>query len=294
MSMTFDGKRLVSMAALAGALIGFGCGGGGTDAPTGDAPPAEAPADGGGEAAPEAAAKIDFEAAKSRGKTAMFVPAPTEFQAALKATGANIDLTKLATGTTRAIDGKSKQIIALETGVRVADLLLTAQTGEKEAISGRIAAAREGLAGLGGDAAVLARIDQVKADFESDVLPADKLGAQLDILARDIQADLDKNVGKDIATLVQAGGWVQGVNLLSGALAGKENADAAALLHQPSVLEHFLSFLKDSAPAKAGDESVGAVIAEMEKMGALAGKDALTAEDITALNGHTQAILAKF
>ena len=293
MSMTCDGKRLVSVAALAGALIGFGCGGGDSTAPAGDAPVADA-GDGGGEAAPEAATKIDFEAAKSRGKTAMFVPAPTEFQAALKATGANIDLTALAAGHTRPIDGKSKQIVALETGVRVADLLLTAQTGDKEAISARIAAAREGLASLGGDAAVLARVDQVKADFEAGILVADKLGAQLDILARDIQADLDENVGKDIATLVQAGGWVQGVNLLSGALAGKENADAAALLHQPSVLEHFLSFLKDSAPAKAGDESVGAVIAEMEKMGALAGKDALTAEDISALNGHTQAILAKF
>lgn len=292
MSMTFEGKRLVSMAALAGALIGFGCSGGET--PKTAAPSTETNPEAGGEATPEAATKIDFEAAKSRGKTAMFVPAPTEFQAALKATGANIDLTALASGSTRSIEGKSKQIIALETGVRVADLLLTAQTGDAEAISARITGAREGLASLGGDAAVLARVDQVKLDFEKGILPADKLGAQLDILARDIQADLDKNVGKDIATLVQAGGWVEGVNLLSGALAEGFNADAAALLNQPSVLEHFLSFLKDSAPAKAGDDSVTAVIIEMEKMGALAGKDALTAEDVKALNGHAQAILAKF
>jgi hypothetical protein len=292
MSMTFEGKRLVSMAALAGALIGFGCGG--SETPKTDAPSTETNPEAGGEAAPEAATKIDFDAAKSRGKTAMFVPAPTEFQAALKATGANIDLTALASGSTRSIEGKSKQIIALETGVRVADLLLTAQTGDSEAIAARITGAREGLASLGGDAAVLARIDQVKVDFEKGILPADKLGAQLDILARDIQADLDKNVGKDIATLVQAGGWVEGVNLLSGALADGFNADAAALLNQPSVLEYFLSFLKDSAPAKAGDDSVTTVIIEMEKMGALAGKDALTAEDVKALNGHAQAILAKF
>ena len=203
-------------------------------------------------------------------------------------------MSPLATGSTRAIAGKSKQIIALETGVRVADLLLTAQSGDKASILARITSAHEGLAGLGGDAAVLKRIDEVKADFESGVLGGDKLGSQLDILARDIQDDLVKNVGVDIATLVQAGGWVQGVNLLSGALAGSFNADAAALLNQPSVLEHFLSFLKDSAPAKAGDASVTAVIAEMEKMGTLAGKDALTEEDVVALNGHTKAILATF
>jgi len=291
--MTFDGKNLVRMAALAGALTAFGCGGGTTETPSPEAAPKPADTTGDTETA-GAETKIDFEAAKSRGKTAMFVPAPTEFQAALKATGANIDMAKLATGTTRAIDGKSNQIIALETGVRVADLLLTAQTGDKASIGARMTAAREGLSALGGNAAVLKRIDDVKADFEGDVLSADNLGPQLDILARDIQADLDKNVGKDIATLVQAGGWVQGVNLLSGALAENFNADAAALMNQPAVLEHFLSFLKDSAPAKAGEESVGAVISEMEKMQALAGKDGLTAEDVTALNGHTKAILAKF
>ena len=294
MSMTFDGKRLVSMAALAG-LIGLGCGGGSTDAPTPDAPLAEAAdasADAGADAEP--ATKIDFEAAKSRGKTAMFVPAPTEFQAALKASGADIDLTKLATGSTRSIEGKSKQIVALETGVRVADLLLTAQTGDQAAILARIASAREGLGALGGDPAVLKRVDDLKADFESGVLVADGLGGQLDILARDIQADLEKTVGKDIATLVQAGGWVEGVSLLSGALGASANADAMALLHQPSVLAHFLSFLKDSAPARAGDASVGAVVSEMEKMAAIAAKDVLSAEDVSALNGHTKAILATF
>jgi hypothetical protein len=116
----------------------------------------------------------------------------------------------------------------------------------------------------------------------------------MDILARDIQADLEKNGGADIATLVRAGGWVEGVHLLSGALAGNFNADAAALLNQPSVLMHFLSFLRDSTPAKTGDDSVTKVIAEMEKMAAIAGKDALSVEDVTALNDHTKAILATF
>ena len=40
---------------------------------------------------------------------------------------------------------------------------------------------------------------------------------------------------------------------------------------------------------------MNAVISEMEKMAAIAGKGAaLTAEDVAALNGHTQTILSKF
>ena len=99
-----------------------------------------------------------------------------------------------------------------------------------------------------------------------------------------------------MATLVEAGGWLEGVHLLSNGLVEKNEfgADAVALLHQPSVLAYFTEFLRKSAPAEAGDEYVKAVLAEMEKLAEIAKKDVLSGDDVKAVAGHTQTILSRF
>ena len=253
----------------------------------------------GGEAAedeiPMPPAKIDIEAARSRGKTAMFVPAPSEFEAALKAANIDADLPSLVGGEDRPLDGRSKPLVALETGRRLANLLMSAGSGEKSALLARMDSARAGLEALGAPPELMAKADKLKEDFQGDVIAGDGLVPALDHLSGELQRELKTGAGDEVATLVQAGGWVQGVNLLTKALEGKDaGPDARALLHQPTVLAHFMGFIKDSAPAKADDPDVAAVIAEMEKMAAIEAKPELTNEDIAALRIHTAAVLARF
>jgi hypothetical protein len=259
-------------------------------APTPAPSPEATPAAG----APDASTKIDIEAARARGKTAMFVPAPSEFQAALKASAPDIKLASSTMVEMKALDGKARPMIALETGRRMAWVLLAVADEDKGKTLTALRGSRDGLKALGAGDDVLGDVDKLIADYEGDKVTTKELAPTMDLLAGKLQDSLEQGAGKDVATLVEAGGWVQGVNLLATALAAKGlTGDAAALLHQPTVLAYFLQFIKDSAAAKSNDEAVMAVITEMDKLTGIAGKADLTVEDLNAVAGHTAAILAK-
>ena len=237
---------------------------------------------------------IDMSATRERAKTAMFVPAPSEFQAALKASGATLDWKSLITDSDRPLEGRNKPMIALETGRRIANLLLTVQDADKPTIERRMKAARDALTALGAPDTVLAEVDKVLADFTAGSIGAAELVPILDMLSHRLQGEL-AGAGEDVATLVQAGGWVQAVNLLATGLdRGGITGDAALLMRQPTVLSHFMEFLKKSAPAQGNDPDVLAVLAEMEKLSVIAAKPELVSEDVKAISIATTAIVGRF
>jgi len=284
-----------------------GCKSGDKQASEANAPADAQPAADAGAAAPDPAdaaaeaamadvpTKIDISAVKAEGRIAMFVPAPTEFQAALQASDIKIDIRKLVKDSGRTLEGKNRSIIALETGVRLSNLLLSVQAQDKAEVINRVKLAREGVEALGLPPEVLSGIDSTVKDYEDGALSDSELGPVLDILAKGIRDDLADQADPTLATLVEAGGWVQGVYLLSTAL-GEQGitGDAAGLLHQPTVLDHFTKFIKESDAGRAGDPDVIAVISELEKMQVIASKTELTTDDVKAVAAHTAAILAWF
>jgi len=222
----------------------------------------------------------------------MFVPAPSEFQAALKATKVDIDIRKGVADSNRDLAGKGSAVVALETGVRLANVLLTADSGEKDAVLARMKAAREGLAALKAGDTILSETDRVIADYEAGTISGAEATPALDVLAGRIQAQLASSSDKNTATLVQAGGWLQGAHLLSTALAESNQAgDAAALLHQPTVVVYFTDFLRK---AGEGDAAVAGVLGSMEELGTLAAKPDLAVEDMKRASELTGTILKAF
>jgi hypothetical protein len=236
--------------------------------------------------------KIDINAVRDTARMAMFVPAPSEFQAALKATGFTIDLKGGVVDEPRDLAGKNTAIVALETGVRLANVLLTADSADKAVVLSRMNSARAGLAALKASAEVLAETDKLIADIKAGTISGAEATPALDVLAGRIQDQLSGSADKTTATLVEAGGWVQGAHLLSTALAqAKQAGDAAALLHQPTVVEHFSAFLRQ---AGEGDAAVKSVLGPMDELGKLAAKTELTVDDMTRASELTAAILKAF
>jgi len=238
------------------------------------------------------ATKIDIGAVRDTARMAMFVPAPSEFQSALKATGFSIDLRAGVVDAPRDLAGKSTAIVALETGVRLANVLLTADSAETKVVLRRMKAARAGLAALKASAEVLSETDQLIADVEAGTISSAEATPALDVLAGRIQDQLSSSTDQTTATLVQAGGWVQGAYLLSTALSqAKQAGDAAALLHQPTVVAHFTAFLRK---AGVGDPAVEAVLGPMEELGKLSAKSELSVDDMTRASELTSTILKAF
>jgi len=284
---------LAILSLLAGCKSGDNAAEGTADPGAGDAGMGDAGAD--AAASHDVPTKIDISAVKDEGRVAMFVPAPTEFQAALQASNVQIDIRKMVKGEGRSLEGKNRSIIALETGVRLSNLLLSVQAKDKAEVIRRIKLARAGVEALGLPKEVLAGIDDTTKEYQSGALTDLELGPVLDILAKGIRDDLGDQADPSLATLVEAGGWVQGVYLLSTALGeGGMTGDAAGLLHQPTVLDHFTKFIKESDAGRAGDPDVLSVVAELEKMQSIAKKETLTSDDVKAVAAHTAAILAWF
>lgn len=285
--------------ALAAALMTLplaGCGSDeGTDTGSGDEGGGDLGGDQGGteaDGAAEAPQKIDIEAVRDTARTAMFVPAPTEFQAALAATKVDVDIRRLLKDSERTLEGKSRSIIALEAGVRLSNVLMTAADGDKAQTLTRMRSAREALGALQLPTSLLEEADKVIGDFEKGSISSAELVPALDVLNERIQDDLHSGNDANTATLVQAGGWLQGAHLLSSALAeAGTGGDAAALLRQPTVLAYFKDFLNQSG---AGDPRIDAVLAEMTLLEALAAKPELGAADMSAVATHTGNILAQF
>ena len=268
------------------------CSGGDSDtSTTTEDTPAPAP-DPTPDATADSGEKVDLTATKDTARTAMFVPAPSEFQAALNASKVDIDIRKVLTDEARTLDGKSRSIIALEAGVRMSNVLMTAADGDQAATLTRMRSAREALGALQVPQYGLTEADRVIKDFEGGTIAAAELVPALDLLNEKLQDDLAAANDPNTATLVQAGGWLQGAHLLSKSLAAaNQGGDAAALLHQPTVLAHFKEFLNASG---AGDPAVDAVLEEMAKLEEIAAKDELAAGDMSAVAEHTGNILAKF
>ncbi len=254
------------------------------------AAPASASAD--AQAVPQ---KIDLEAVANEGRTAMFVPAPSEFEAVLAANAAGLDLKSLVPSGTRSLAGLSKPLLALETGTRITAVLLTADAGDRPGLVARLGAAREGLVALAAGDAVLQEIDAFTADVQGGTLESRELTPALDVLSERIHDALHENTDRNTATLVQAGGWVQGAHLLARALGrGELTPDAAALFHQASLVHHFELFLKASDPARAGDPRLNTVIERMGELRWLAGQEALTQEQVRDIQRLTGEIIAAF
>jgi hypothetical protein len=291
MKIRFEFSRVCFAAAMV-SLVGA-CGGP-AETPAPSAPSAPEPV--AEEAAPELPPqKIDIASVRARAKTAMFVPAPSEFQAALKASGVDSQLSSLITVDARSTDGKAKAVVALVAGVRVTNVLLAVPTVEKAVAVEHLKSARTALGALELSESLMSDLDKALADFESGQLAAVEVSAMMDVYAGKIQSDLKDSAGEQIATLVKAGGWVQGANLIAKTLGEQEQiGDAAALLRQPSLLMFFLDFIKDTPDAKSGDKAVLAVIDQMEQMMAVAQKDVLTAGDVGKIAAHTDEILAQF
>jgi hypothetical protein len=264
--------------------------------------PAEAPHDhdhghdhGVEEPAREVPDKVDFKAVTNEGRTAMFVPAPTEFEAVLKANAPGADLKSMVPSGTRSLEGLSRPLIALETGTRITAALLTADPTDKAALVVRTKAAREGLVALQAGEGALKEVDAFLADLESGRLTGAELTPALDVLSERIHDALATNADAETATLVQAGGWVQGAHLLAQALGrGEITPDAAALFSQGSLVHHFEFFLKASDAGRAGDPRVATVIEKIGELRWIAGQDPITAEHVKQIERLTGEIIGAF
>ncbi len=139
---------------------------------------------------------------------------------------------------------------ALNLGVRSADGFLAIQAKDKEKLGDMIVVILTLAEELLVKEAILRKGDTFKDLSKRGEW--DKLHRELDSLREDVVQEMNRMGDKDIALLVSAGGWLEGLRATTKILKQKYSERASSILYQPRLVQYFSDRLAKIEP-KAQD-----------------------------------------
>jgi hypothetical protein len=255
------------------------CGGGGEEVAPANNPEAAAPA--------PASLSVEMRAAAVEDH---LVPSPGEMQAAMTAANIQASLASLVPDREMDMASDDKDHIAVRTGVVLADMLLTVESAPKEATVSRFKQIQAGLQVLKAGDDLPREIDDLIGQIENDSLTGSKLVFELDQLRAAVIPEISYEADWTLPML-QAGAWLEGAHLISKALAGGANSAGTELLQQPDVVDYFLRYVAKEGEGRADSKVLDTLKATLSKIKEIVSKDALTAEDISAIHDSTGVVL---
>lgn len=268
---------------LLAALIG--CGGGEEQKPA--AVEAPAPVE---PAAPPASLKLDE--LKQAAQNITLVPSPAEMQKALEKGGIASKLDALVPARTLKMDTANKDVVAVRTGLVLADALLTVKTAPDDKLIERLNQVKAGLATLGGGSDIAATIDDLVARIGNKSMSRDELVKELDDLHGAIIPEIEYEAGPQVVPLIQAGSWLGGSNLVAAAIIEANTPEAGtSMLRQPQVCDYFLKYVAIEGDNKAPDAVVKQLNETLTKLKEIASKPSLTIEDVKEVKAQTDTVL---
>jgi copper chaperone CopZ len=190
------------------------------------------------------------------------------------------------------MDVENKDQIAVRAGVVLADLVLTVKESSTERTMQRLDTIKTAVEKLGGGTDVPAKIDELKASIATGELTPDDLVQEFDELSQVMVPELKYEAGEWVVPLIQAGSWLEGAHLVSGAVkdAGKFEA-ANNLLRQPAVVDYFIEYVEREGADKAPDKVVDQLKATLKTLKTVAAKPDLGAEDVSTIHDATGSVL---
>lgn len=276
---------MLSPALLSAVLMLQGCSGEPAAPPPTPTPPPEAPS------AP--APSIALDELKAAAENIALVPSPAEMQKAMEKAGISDGLSKLVIERKLKVDVENKDVVAVRTGVVLADALLTVKDAPKEKLIERLTTVKVGLTALGSGADIAATIDDLNARIGNDGISRDDLVKELDEMHGAIIPEIKFEAGEHCVPLLQAGSWLEGSNLVAAAIIKANKPEAASqLLRQPQVADYFLKYVQVEGGGKAPDEVIKQLDATLHKLKDIAAQPTLSAEDVKTVKAETDAVLA--
>ncbi len=244
------------------------------------------------EAQPAADKAFDAATIKEGAETIALVPSPAEMQKALENAGISKSLGSLVPERDISMDVDNKDQLAVRTGVVLADLVLTAKDAPKEQVVARLGALKTGLDKLGTGSDISATIDDISGRVSNDAVSREDLLKEMDELSGVMVPELETEAGDWVVPLIQAGSWLEGAHLVSGAMKAEGKYDGATdLLKQPQVVDHFLKYVEREGGEKAPDEVVDRLKVTLNTLKEVASKDALTEADVETVHSATGSVL---
>lgn len=224
------------------------------------------------------------------------VPSPAEMQRSLEKAGIAQGLSALVPERKLKLDAENKDVVAVRTGVVLADALLTVKDAPKDKLLERLNRVKEGLKTLGAGNDLQATLDDLVSRVTNDGVSRDDLLKELDelhgVAIPELKQELPEGKGERLVPLIQAGSWLAGSNLVADAIVTANKPDAGTqLLRQPQVADYFLKYVKVEGEGKAPDEVLAQLESTLTKLKEIAVKPALTLDDVKEVKSQTASVM---
>jgi hypothetical protein len=238
-------------------------------------------------------ARLDIAALQSAAENVALVPSPAEMQRALERNGIGEGLSKMVSERALKMDIENKDVIAVRTGVALADALLTVKDAPPETLKARLETVKAGMAALGGGTDIGATIDDINARVVNNSVSRDDLVKELDEMHGAIIPEIKFEAGERAVPLLQAGSWLEGSNLVAAAIVKANNTTAGTeLLRQPQVADYFMKYVAVEGGGKAPDEVLAQLQVTLTRLKELASQPTLSLDDVKEVKSQTEAVLA--
>jgi hypothetical protein len=266
-------------------------------------------------AAKDAPRTVRQDLAKKAVQTSI-VPSPMEVQDAMLRAEVEVRFdTMLLDREPLPMEG-DKGRVALCTGIAMADLVFTLERSEKEVLLADLATVRSGMTAIGAGPTIDAALAQAVGQVTADAIERDALWFQVESMRETASSALSRSAGRDMATLVQAGGWLRGTHLMATAILSMSNRidkrlaqslaaaesdgeapeisiidDSVNLLRQPGVVRYFLKQLDSMASGELAEHVAGTREA-LETILPITEKASLTENDVLTIQRLTGQLLS--
>jgi hypothetical protein len=219
------------------------------------------------------------------------LPMPGELFAALGKHGKPDWSTLLRKSPTAAFT--SRQQIALNLGALVADGYLAVEAQDKQQVKNIAADIKRLAKGVNVNKELVSRGNSI-IEF-ADGGQWETLKEELEATQNEVIAAMIAHKDQELVTLVMLGGWLRGTQAVSGNIAKNYSADAAKVLRQPAVVEHFVQKLAKMPKEFTDTPLMTAVrlsLFDIRKVVTFSAETAPPAGDVEKLSGLATTVMA--
>lgn len=243
-------------------------------------------------AAPAAAPPATIDPAAQASATRALAPSPAETRKAVESAGISVDLAKLVPQRTLALDGKNADIVAVRTGVTLADTVLTLREADTATLVTRMESIHLGLKTMGAGSGLLATLESLTGQVRNEAISRDALLDELDAIVGSAVPEEGMGPNDRTGPLLQAGAWAATTNLVAAAIVQTGKYDAAEqLLRQKDVVEYFRKYVKEEGAEKADAEVLKQLGASLAALSEIAGKPSLGEAEVKDIQEKTGELL---
>ena len=176
---------------------------------------------------------------------------------------------------------EDKSRVAVNTGVLLTDLVLTVETATPERLTEVLKALKVGFTTLKTGNDIQITLDDLLGTVKGENLDREELLKELDLLSSVIVPELKSEAGSWAVPLIQAGAWLEGVNIISKVVQAEQKyKEGAQLFHHPRIAPYFIRYLKKAGNEKFTASVVDQTIEALTKLDEYGKKKQLKKEEV--------------